>query len=73
MQFDENLTDRQAAEPVRSRIDWKYALGLELSDQGFYYLGLSKFRLRLIQGQAEHLLFITLLILVKKRLFNNDE
>jgi transposase len=25
MQFAENLTDRQAAEAVRGRIDWKYA------------------------------------------------
>lgn len=31
MQFVENLTDRQAADQVRARIDWKYALGLELS------------------------------------------
>ena len=26
LQFAENLSDRQAAEAVRSRIDWKYAL-----------------------------------------------
>src|SRR5271165_4828056 len=32
MQFAEDLTDRQAAEAVRSRIDWKYALGLSLRD-----------------------------------------
>ncbi|NQE37102.1 hypothetical protein E5S67_04870 [Microcoleus sp. IPMA8] len=32
MQFAEGLTDRQAAEAVRSRIDWKYALGLEITD-----------------------------------------
>ena len=30
MQFAEGLTDRQAADAVRSRIDWKYALGLDL-------------------------------------------
>ena len=35
MQFTENLTDRQAAEAVRARIDWKYALSLELTDSGF--------------------------------------
>ena len=34
-QFVENLTDRQAAEQVRMRLDWKYALGLELTDPGF--------------------------------------
>ncbi|WP_394816864.1 transposase [Streptomyces lonegramiae] len=34
MQFAERLTDRQAADAVRSRIDWKYLLGLELEDEG---------------------------------------
>jgi transposase-like protein DUF772 len=34
MQFAEGLSDRQAAEAVRARIDWKYALGLELTDPG---------------------------------------
>jgi hypothetical protein len=33
--FMENLTDRQAADAVRSRLDWKYALSLELTDPGF--------------------------------------
>jgi transposase len=57
MQFLENLTDRQAAEAVRSRIDWKYMLGLELSDTGFHYSILSEFRGRLIAGGATtHLL-----------------
>ena len=32
MQFRETLADRQAAEAVRARIDWKYLLGLELTD-----------------------------------------
>ena len=35
LQFSENLTDRQAADAVRGRIDWKYALGLDLTDTGF--------------------------------------
>jgi transposase len=35
MQFAEGLSDRQAADAVRGRIDFKYALGLELSDPGF--------------------------------------
>lgn len=56
MQFIENLTDRQAADAVRGRIDWKYALGLELSDPGFDYSILSEFRARLIQGQVEAIL-----------------
>src|SRR6266487_1550597 len=35
MQYMENYTDRQAAEAVKVRIDWKYALSLEMTDQGF--------------------------------------
>jgi transposase len=30
LQFREGLSDRQAAEAVRARIDWKYLLALEL-------------------------------------------
>jgi transposase len=44
MQFVENLSDRQAAEAVRSRIDWKYALSLPLTDPGFHFSILSEFR-----------------------------
>ena len=43
-QFLEGLSDRQAAQAVRSRIDWKYALRLELTDAGFDYSVLSEFR-----------------------------
>jgi transposase len=35
VQFAEDLTDRQAADAVRSRIDLKYLLGLELDDRAF--------------------------------------
>ena len=35
LQFAEDLSDRQAADAVRSRIDWKYLLGLPLADPGF--------------------------------------
>ena len=42
MQFGENLTDRQAADAVRARIDWKCALGLELDDAGFDFSILSE-------------------------------
>jgi transposase len=52
-QFAEGLSDRQAAEAVRARIDWKYALSLELDDPGFHYSVLSEFRSRLLQGSAE--------------------
>jgi transposase len=61
MQYMENLPDRQAAEAVRSRIDWKYMLGLELSDPGFDYSVLSEFRLRLVEGGKEKLLLERLL------------
>jgi transposase len=61
LQFAEGLSDRQAAEAVRSRIDWKYLLGLELNDAGFDYSILSEFRARLIAGRAELLLLDSLL------------
>lgn len=60
-QFVEGLSDRQAAEAVRSRIDWKYALSLDLADPGFDFSVLSKFRTRLLTGAAEMLLLETLL------------
>src|SRR5438874_10489091 len=49
----ENLTDRQAAGAVRSRLDWKYALSLELTDPGFDHTVLSEFRTRLVALSAE--------------------
>ena len=67
MQFAEGLSDRQAADAVRGRIDWKYALALELTDPGFDASILSEFRTRLLQGEAEHLLLETLLTLLHER------
>lgn len=61
MQFAEGLSDRQAADAVRARIDWKYALGLEMTDPGFDASVLSEFRTRLVEGHAELLLFDTML------------
>ena len=61
LQFVENLSDREAADAVRGRIDWKYALGLTLSDPGFHHTVLSEFRTRLVEGKAELLLLDTLL------------
>ncbi|MCX4881281.1 IS1182 family transposase [Streptomyces sp. NBC_00847] len=52
LQFVEGLTDRQAAEAVRARIDFKYALALELADPGFDFSVLSEFRDRLIDAEA---------------------
>ena len=65
LQFAEGLSDRQAAEAVRSRIDWKYVLGLELTDPGFDHTVLSEFRTRLVTGQAEALLLEALLTLAR--------
>jgi transposase len=67
MQFAEGLSDRQAAEAVRSRIDWKYALSLELIDPGFDHTVLSEFRTRLVAGQGAQLLLDTLLARVRER------
>jgi transposase len=61
LQYVEGLSDRQAADAVRGRIDWKYALGLELTDPGFDHTVLSEFRSRLVNGQAEQQLLDTLL------------
>jgi len=65
LQFAEGMTDRQAADAVRSRIDWKYILGLELSDPGFDFSILSEFRGRLIAGEAEERLLDQLLKVLK--------
>lgn len=67
MQFSEGLSDRQAAEAVRARIDWKYALGLELTDPGFDFSVLSEFRSRLVEGGKERLLLQKLLEECKER------
>ena len=66
-QFLENLSDRQAADAVRARIDWKYALGLELTDPGFHFSVLTEFRARLVTGNAEHLLLDRMLERFKTR------
>src|SRR5215212_7205575 len=66
-QFLEHLSDRQAADAVRARIDWKYALGLELTDPGFHVSVLGEFRARLVAGGAEHLLLDTMLERFKAR------
>ena len=60
-QFIENLTDRQAAEAVRDRLAWKYALSLDLVDTGFDHTVLSEFRSRLVAGHAEQRLLELLL------------
>nr|WP_272819094.1 transposase [Scytonema hofmannii] len=69
MQFTEGLTDRQAADAVRSRIDWKYVLGLELTDSGFDCSVLSEFRRRLCEhGLSNKLLDLMLVRFQEKKL-----
>jgi len=67
LQYVEGLSDRQAADAVRGRIDWKYALGLSLTDPGFDHTVLSEFRSRLVEGKAERLLLDTLLKCLQER------
>ncbi|MFJ7272609.1 IS1182 family transposase [Streptomyces sp. NPDC099050] len=67
LQFVEGLTDRQAAEAVRARIDWKYALGLELTDSGFNFSVLSEFRDRLITLDGGRGVFDSILIAAQGR------
>lgn len=67
LQFAEGLSDRQAADAVRSRIDWKYLLGLELTDSGFDSSVLCEFRSRLIAGGAEEQVLETLLELCREQ------
>jgi transposase len=53
LQALENLSDRQAAEMVRARLDWKYALSLPLDDEGFDASILPDFRQRLVDHEAQ--------------------
>ncbi len=50
-----NLWDREAVEAVAARIDWKYALGLELTDSSFDSSVLTLFRSRLLKRGKEKL------------------
>jgi len=61
MQYMANLSDRGAVEALAARIDWKYALGLELTDPGFDSSVLSLFRSRLLNGGKEKLILDKLL------------
>lgn len=61
LQFLLDLSDRDAAEAVRCRIDFKYALGLDLDDPGFHHSVLGDFRGRLLEeGRADRLLDLAL-------------
>lgn len=67
MQFMENYTDRQAAEAMRTRIDWKYVLSLELTDPGFDFSVLSEFRQRVLTAGLEEVFLNTVLQLCRER------
>jgi transposase len=67
MQFAEGLSDQQAAEAVRGRLDWKYMLSLDLTDPGFDASVLCEFRQRLLEGKAERLILQPLLDLALAR------
>jgi transposase len=67
LQYAEGLTDRQAADMVRRAIDWKYCLGLELSDPGFDFTVLSKFRARVLEHGLEERALDLLLAVFKER------
>lgn len=65
-QYLEKLGDRQAAQALRMRLDWKYALHLPLEYEGFDFSVLSEFRDRLIAGQAEGQVFEKLVEQIRK-------
>ena len=67
LQYIEGLTDRQASDGVRSRIDWKYLLCLELTNKGFDHTVLSEFRTRLVTDQAQSLVFDKLLVFCQQQ------
>ena len=53
VQRAENLTDRMAAEAVRTRLDLKYLLGLQLDDPGFDHSVLPEFRAKVADAELE--------------------
>jgi len=67
IQYMENYTDRQAAEALKTRIDLKYALSLELTDPGFDFSVLSEFRSRLIQGGLEEVILTAILDICREK------
>jgi transposase len=67
IQYMENDTDRQAAEALKTRIDLKYALSLELTDPGFDFSVLSEFRSRLIEEGLEEVILTALLKICREK------
>ena len=74
LQRRENLSDREAKERVRYDLRWKYALGLEVNDEGFDHSLLGKFRDRLLAHGRERVSFENLLEkLVEEQVLEPDE
>ena len=67
LQLIEDLSDQQAADGVRSRIDWKYLLSLDVDDAGFDPAVLCEFRTRIAKAGLEEQLLDTLLEHLRKR------
>ncbi|MFD5271598.1 transposase [Streptomyces sp. NPDC058335] len=67
LQFAANLTDRAAAHRVRSGMDVKYTLGMELDDPGFDASVLSEFRARLVEHGLEERALDLLLTALKDK------
>src|SRR5437660_120460 len=67
LQAVEGLTDRQAAQAVHLRMDWRYALALPLDDTGFDYSILSDFRQRLLAADAQELILEPILQVCRAR------
>src|SRR3954454_7359256 len=61
LQFREGLSNCQAAEAVRARIDWKYLLARDLANPGFDHTVLCEFRSRLLQHAASERLLTRVL------------
>ena len=61
LQRVEDLADRQAAEAVRTRIDWQYLLGLPLDDPGFDHTVLAEFRGKVAEAGLEQVALDALL------------
>ena len=57
LQFMEKVADRRASDQVVYHLGWKYALDLELDDDGFHSTVLVYFRDRLEEKKAERLIF----------------
>jgi transposase len=61
LQYWEGFSDRQALHMVVSRLDWKYALHLDLAYAGFDHSVLCEFRQRLLAHNAQARVFDQLL------------